>query len=366
MFEVLKRWFSKYFSDPEASILLIALVISFLVIMLFGKILAPLLIGIVIAYLLEIIVSRLQRTLKFPRWLAVTFVYGLFVSLLVLAVIGLFPIIYKQFSQLLDELPLISSQLHNSLIMLPARYPDFVSNKMVQSILNNAQMNPNNFANLGKTFLSVSMASIPSIVTWMVYVFLVPLLVFFFLKDKRQLVTWSDNYMPVQRGLIIEVWHEMRSQLARYVRGKFIELLIIGFASYLTFRAFGLNYPSLLGSLVGLSVIVPYVGFIVVTIPVAIVGILQWGIDTEFLCMFGVYLFIQLMDANVLVPLLFSEAVNLHPVAIIVAVLFFGGIWGFWGLFFAIPLATLVKAVVSAWVRHSTHSSQAISVGLNS
>ncbi|MDF2690618.1 MAG: permease [Gammaproteobacteria bacterium] len=356
MFEVIKQWFFKNFSDPEASILLIALVLSFLVIMLFGKILAPLLIGVVLAYLLEIIVSRLQRFFKLPRWMAVSIVYGLFVSMLILAVIGLLPLLYKQFAQLLDELPQITTQLHQSLAGLPARYPAFVSDKMVQDIMNNAQFSPNNFVNYGKTLINISVASIPSIVTWMVYVFLVPLLVFFFLKDKKQLVTWSEHYMPTQRGLIIEVWHEMRSQLARYVRGKFIELLIVGVASFLVFRAFGLNYAPLLASLVGLSVIVPYVGFIVVTLPVAVVGVLQWGINTEFLCMFGVYLFIQLLDANVLVPLLFSEAVNLHPVAIIVAVLFFGGIWGFWGLFFAIPLATLVKAVINAWGRHSKQS----------
>jgi putative permease len=51
----------------------------------------------------------------------------------------------------------------------------------------------------------------------------------------------------------------------------------------------------------------------------------------------------------VLVPLLFSEAVDLNPVFIIVAVLFFGGLWGFWGVFFAIPLASLVKALITAW-----------------
>jgi putative permease len=63
------------------------------------------------------------------------------------------------------------------------------------------------------------------------------------------------------------------------------------------------------------------------------------------------YLVIQALDGNVLVPLLFSEVVNLHPVAIIVAILVFGGLWGFWGVFFAIPLATLVNAVITAWPR---------------
>jgi putative permease len=61
------------------------------------------------------------------------------------------------------------------------------------------------------------------------------------------------------------------------------------------------------------------------------------------------YSILQAIDGVLLVPLLFSEAVNLHPVAIIVAILLFGGLWGFWGVFFAIPLATAVKAILNAW-----------------
>lgn len=71
------------------------------------------------------------------------------------------------------------------------------------------------------------------------------------------------------------------------------------------------------------------------------------------------YGIIQALDGNVLVPFLFSEVVNLHPVAIIVAVLFFGGLWGLWGVFFAIPLATLIKALLSAWPRHDVKQSPA-------
>jgi putative permease len=75
----------------------------------------------------------------------------------------------------------------------------------------------------------------------------------------------------------------------------------------------------------------------------------QWGWSADFAWIIVAYGIIQALDGNLLVPLLFSEVVNLHPVAIIIAVLFFGGIWGFWGVFFAIPLATLVQAVMNAW-----------------
>jgi putative permease len=103
----------------------------------------------------------------------------------------------------------------------------------------------------------------------------------------------------------------------------------------------------------GLSVMIPYVGATLVTFPVLGVAYVQWGGSQgdEFMYVIIAYSLIQAIDGVMLVPLLFSEAVNLHPIAIIVAILFFGGVWGFWGVFFAIPLATLVKAVLTAWPR---------------
>ena len=109
------------------------------------------------------------------------------------------------------------------------------------------------------------------------------------------------------------------------------------------------NYAVLLGLLVGLSVIVPYIGATLVTIPVVVVAYFQFGVSLQFYWLVGAYAVIQILDGNVLVPLLFSEVVNLHPVAIVIAVLFFGGVWGLWGVFFAIPLATLINAILSAW-----------------
>jgi putative permease len=87
----------------------------------------------------------------------------------------------------------------------------------------------------------------------------------------------------------------------------------------------------------------------VVTIPVAMVALFQFGVSSEFWYIMLVYMIIQALDGNLIVPVLFSEAVSLHPLYIIIAVLVFGGMWGLWGVFFAIPLATLVKAVMTAW-----------------
>lgn len=159
------------------------------------------------------------------------------------------------------------------------------------------------------------------------------------------------SFLPRQRALMSQVWREMHQQISNYVRGKAIEILIVGGVSYVAFALMGLPNAELLSVLVGLSVIIPYIGAATVTVPVAVIGYLEWGMSTPFYVLIVVYMIIQILDGNVLVPLLFSEAVNLHPVAIIVAILVFGGLWGFWGVFFAIPLATLLKALLSAWPR---------------
>jgi putative permease len=141
-------------------------------------------------------------------------------------------------------------------------------------------------------------------------------------------------------------------QLGNYVRGKFSEIFILWAVSYATYAAMGLNYAMLLAVCMGLSVIIPYVGATLVTFPVLGVAYFQWGLSgDEFMYIVIAYSIIQALDGVVLVPVLFSEAVNLHAIAIIVAILFFGGLWGLWGVFLAIPLATVVKAVLTAWPR---------------
>ena len=140
----------------------------------------------------------------------------------------------------------------------------------------------------------------------------------------------------------------MQQQIANYIHGKLLEILIVGVVTYIIFLSFGLNYPLLLSVAVGLSVLVPYIGAVLVTIPVALVAMFQFGISPTFWYLIVAFSVSQLLDGNLLVPYLFSEVVNLHPLVIIISVLIFGGLWGFWGVFFAIPLATLVKAVLNA------------------
>jgi len=170
------------------------------------------------------------------------------------------------------------------------------------------------------------------------------------------MLVWMTSYLPQERALAARVWIEMNQQIANYIRGKMTEIIIVGVITYIVFALMGLHYAMLLGALVGLSVVIPYIGAAAVTLPVAAIAYYQWGFEPQFGYLLLAYGVIQALDGNLVVPWLFSEAVNLHPVAIIIAVLVFGGIWGIWGVFFAIPLATLVKAVLNAWPRSEVGS----------
>jgi len=147
-------------------------------------------------------------------------------------------------------------------------------------------------------------------------------------------------------------------KIGKYIRGKLLEIVIVGIATYIPLKIMGLQYAELLSLFVGLSVIIPYVGAVAVTIPVVIIAYIQFGASTQLFYLLLAYGIVQFLDGNILVPLLFSEVVNMHPTAIIISVLVFGGLWGVWGVFFAIPLATLIQAVINAWPQAQQESSK--------
>lgn len=345
MKEVLTRWYQRYLSEEEAVILLVMLTVAFAVMLLFGDILAPVLVAVILAYLMQGVANVLRQR-GLPGELSVAFSTLLFLGGFLAVLFGLAPLVWRQLVALVREAPAIIEAWRKVLVTLPEEYPVFFTQQQVNELTAAIQAE---MASVGQILVTKGLSSIPSVLAAIVYLILIPLMVFFFLKDRAQLTGWFASFLPAKRPLLERIWSELNLQFANYARGKGIEVLIIGGASYVVFAIFSLNYAALLGLLVGFSVIVPYIGAALVTIPVVVVAYFQFGVTPDFYWVVGAYLLIQVLDGNVLVPLLFSEAVNLHPVAIVIAVLFFGGLWGLWGVFFAIPLATLVNAILSAW-----------------
>lgn len=350
MINILKQWYERYFTDPQTVIFAFILVFGFLLIVVMNAHLMPILIGIIIAYLFEGLVIRMGQ-INLNRTIAASFATAVILTAIVLTLFVLLPLLSRQVSELIRDLPSMLGKGQQLLSQLPQQYPDIVSTQQVEELLTFMRTE---VTSLGQRVVSLSLASVVGVITFFVYLILLPLMVFFFLKDKELILGWLGGFLPDERRLVREVWADLDIKIASYVRGKFLEILIIWITSFIAFSWMGLDYAMLLSLLVGISVIVPYVGATVVTIPVALIAFSQWGVTTDFIYLIAIYALIQFLDGNLLVPLLFSEVVNLHPIAIIVSVVFFGSLWGVWGVFFAIPLATFIQAVIKAWPSHDT------------
>ena len=344
MLNLLKKLIDRFFFNEETVYFALFLLAIFSLLFFFGGILLPILISLVIAFLLNGIVQTLEN-FNFPRWLSLTTSLLIF-FVLYTSLFLILPSIGSQINSLIQSLPNLVEALQNSLSKLSDLYPEYFSEEEISNIFSNLSSQINNLLSqaLGQIAGTISFAF-----NALIYAILIPLMVFFFVKDKETLLPLISFFTPKEKGLMDSIFSEMNEQLYNYVTGKFIEIFIVTSISYLAFSFLGLPYTFLLSLLVGLSVMIPFFGAVLVTIPVLLVGLYEWGITENFYWLCGLYLIIQALDGNLLVPLLFSARNKLHPVVIVISVLFFGGIWGFWGLFFAIPLATFIKAIISSW-----------------
>ena len=338
------EWFRQRFSDPQILLLTLVLVGGLGILYLFGSALKPFVASVIIAYLLEGFVRPMERR-HVPRVLAVTVVFTVFLLVVLYLVFSLLPLLADQVQRLVRDLPSIVQQVQGLLRTLPERYPGFVEPQYVDSLIASVG---SRLQSWGGQLVSLSIAYIPGLATLVVYAILVPFLILFMLKDKALILGWLQGFLPPHQQLAQKVWRDVDRQIGNFIRGKVWEIIIVGVVTYLTFRILGFNYSALMGVITGFSVLIPFIGAAVVTIPVALLGLVQWGPGWDLGYLLIAYGIIQALDGNVLVPLIFSEAVKLHPVAIILAILIFGSIWGFWGVFFAIPLATVVKSILEA------------------
>ncbi|SVB99058.1 uncharacterized protein METZ01_LOCUS251912, partial [marine metagenome] len=343
--EEINNLFRKIFSNEESLVFALLLGLAFFVLYFLGNILTPFLISIIFAYLLVGMQSRLEKY-GLGKSLSLILTYTFFLLIGIALMIWLIPLVSQQLQSLIVEIPKWLNAFMFFVQDIPTKYPDLVSSDQIATFLQTAS---SQITSISQDFLKASISGIQNTLLVAINLILLPILVFFFLFDRKSIIAGFLSVLPKERTMLKQVWVEMDEQLSNYSRGKVIEIIIVGSVAALLFIYFGLQYVALLSVLVGLSVLIPFLGAFIVTLPVAAVGLLQFNLTFDFWLLMGSYLALQILDGYLLVPLLFSDAVKLHPVAIILAVFVFGGLFGIWGVFFAIPIATLIKAIWNSW-----------------
>ena len=345
MLQEFNKVLKKIFSNEETIVFSFVLLIFFIVISFFGSVLTPFIISIIVAYLLMGMQKKIQ-SYNISEKISLVITFSIFIVIGAALVIWLVPLLYTQLQAFVIDVPNLINNFRDFISELPSKFPDLVSSDQITIFF---QAVSEEISAIAQNIVKTSISSIQSAITVLLYIILFPILVYFFLFDRKNIIDGFLKVIPGKREMFTSIWTEMDVQLSNYVRGKTIEIFIVGIAAAIIFSSLGLRYSALLSVLVGLSVIIPFVGAFLVTIPVIVIGLLQFGLGTQFTILISLYLLLQALDGNLLVPIIFSETLKLHPVIIILAVFIFGSMFGFWGVFFSIPIATFIKAVWNAW-----------------
>ncbi len=243
MRDFLNKFFNRFFSNEESIYFAILLVTSFGFIIYFGKVLLPVIISLVIAFLLNglmrsLISFNLSRKIAFSITLIVFF--GFYLSLFMAL-----PSLGAQINNLLQNLPSIVASFQETLSIMN----DYFSEEDLEVIFSN-------LSSQISILLSSALGQLAGTVSLMfnaiLYAIMIPLMVFFFLKDKEELLPLAASVLPKENDFMKTVFTEMNGQLFNYVTGKFIEMLIVATASYIVFALLGLPYAVLIAILVGL------------------------------------------------------------------------------------------------------------------
>jgi putative permease len=345
MIKLIKDWYEDNFTDPNQVSLALVLIFSVIVTYILVQTIAPILVAIVLAYMLEGLVQHLIKITKATRHFSVIVVFFLFLIISILTLFMLLPLLLDQLTLLVKSLPEIFNK-SKQLILGLYDGNEYIPKDYIDNIFLGLQ---GETSKVGNSIFTFSLASAGGLFAIIVYAILVPIMIFFMLFDKETINSWIARFFPKKLELTRRAYSELNLKIGNYIRCKFIEIMIVWISSFILFFALGLNYSLLLSFLCGLSVIIPYVGMIAVTIPIILVAYFQWALGSEFWYVIIGHLLIQAVDGNVVVPILFSDAVNIHPFAILLSILFFGSVWGIWGVFFAIPLAVLISTILNVW-----------------
>lgn len=314
-------------------------------------ILSPFLIGILLAYLGDPLVDRLERH-KLSRTVGVSLVFALFGLLLLILLLVLVPMLGRQLAHLYQMAPAMLDWLQGT--ALPWSQQQLGLNEDFWQV---DQLKDAFAGHLGQTtdvlkaVLAQATSSSLALLAWLGNLLLIPVVSFYLMRDWDLLVDRLRRLLPRQReGLVVQLTSECHEVLGAFLRGQLLVMLALGVIYAVGLMLVGLELGLLIGVLAGLASIVPYLGFIVGIGAAVVAALFQSGLEIyPLLGIAAVFTVGQLIESMLLTPLLVGDRIGLHPVAVIFAILAGGHLFGFTGVLLALPVA----AVIMVLVRHA-------------
>ena len=299
-----------------------------------SKIITIIIISTLIAYILDPIASYLEAKNLSRTNATIIIFFILSISIITIAWIVV-PVILHELKDL-QQSGIGSTSLTDYIKYVEDTFKTNFGNAEID-----IQAKINNFLTTITAQLVSILANAVSVISAIV---IVPFVVFFFLKDGRNIKKSFVNYIPNRYfEMTLNVLHKIDQQLGGYLRGQFIEASVVGLLSILALWILDVKYFTVIGSFAGLANLVPYVGPVAGAIPAILITLMESGGTTMIIKIVIAFAIIQLIDNVVVQPLVLSKSVNLHPLIIVFAVLIGGQFFGLLGMLLAVPTAGIIK-----------------------
>jgi predicted PurR-regulated permease PerM len=323
----------------------------FLVVILFTYVLRdvlfPFVAGLILAYLLNPLVTRLERW-RIGRLMSSLIVASLIVLVFALAAVFMIPYIANQITDLIRALPEFANRLQTFLNEEAASFLERVGGPGALEDVRNAL-----------TAMRAQAADwLGSIVSWLwsggeaiantfMLVVITPVIAFYLLIDWPRMTSTVDSWLPRRHDDTIRMlWREMDHSIAGFLKGQLLVCFILGLFYAVALSLLGLDYAILIGLGAGMLSFIPYVGSLTGFLVSTAVAFIQfWPEWWLIVAVMGVFIFGQLFEGNVLAPWIVGEATGVHPVWLMFALFAFGSLLGFVGLLLAVPLAAIVAVL---------------------
>ncbi|OPX34595.1 hypothetical protein B1H10_03280 [candidate division KSB1 bacterium 4484_188] len=323
---------------------IVALTVAFLFLYSIAPLVKIIIISALLAYILDPLASMLEAR-GLSRTLSTLVVFSFIILILIGFVLLLLPVIS-------NEVQAIQEGVANG-------QASELLTRMEQSIQSNLQflgLQQINLAEKTQTFLSdfgqEILGYLLNAVSLVTNLILIPFIMFFLLKDgpdiKKAFISLVPNrYFEFSLNLV----HKTDLQLGNYLRGQFLDALIIGVLSVIALWLLGVNYFFVIGAFAGLANLIPYIGPVAGAIPAIIVSIMQTGNLSMVLWIALAFAAVQLADNVLVQPLVVAKTVNLHPLIVLLVVIIGGQFFGILGMLLAVPTTGVIKVVFQETTR---------------
>lgn len=316
-----------------------------------SSIMAPFVVSLLIAYLLNPLAKKLDNW-GLNRTLVVGFIVFMFMLVIVSIFLKIVPILVDQVQQFIINVPHYREYVLSNVLPFVTEKINQINAQASANLKGILESYSNNFFEYVISIISSFFNSSIAFLNAVALVFFTPILVFYLLKDWSRVVASVDGFIPlIYKDYINGLLVEIDSVLSSYIRGQLNVCLILSTYYVVCLSLLGVNYALLIGIAAGFLIIIPYLGVIIGFIICSVVSLLQFSELKFVYAAIGIFVSGHILESIFITPKLIGDRVGLHPVWLIFALMAAGTIFGFWGMFFAIPVAAVLGVIVRFFLK---------------